>query len=126
MAALVVAVVVPASAAAFDPVVEALNLNKGNERQTIYDTPRYTALLAQVSLANEKGALTAQAADPEREFQTDLCARGENGCAGDARLYDWGPKGYGVLSRCCSRRAMRLRGQVFLCRTDLSVRQRKT
>jgi hypothetical protein len=59
----VAALVVPASAAAFDPVVEALNFN--------------TALLAQVSLANEKGALTAQAADPEREFQTDLCARRE-------------------------------------------------
>jgi hypothetical protein len=58
----VAALVVPASAAAFDPVVEALNFN--------------TALLAQVSLANEKGALTAQAADPGREFQTGLCARG--------------------------------------------------
>jgi hypothetical protein len=73
----VAALVVPASAAAFDPVVEALNFNTGNERQTIYDTPQYTALLARVSLANEKGALTAQAADPEREFQTDLCARRE-------------------------------------------------
>ena len=27
-------------------------------------------------------ALTAQASDPERQFQTDLCARGDNGCAG--------------------------------------------
>ena len=122
MAALVVAVVVPASAAAFDPVVEALNLNKGNERQTIYDTPRYTALLAQVSLANENGALTAQAADPEREFQTDLCARGENGCAGDARLYDWGPKGYGALTPVLFTASNAdfgspKGGQVFLCRT---------
>jgi hypothetical protein len=29
-----------------------------------------------------------------RQFQTDLCVRGENGCAGDARLYD---KGYGLV-----------------------------
>jgi hypothetical protein len=32
-----------------------------------------------------------------RQFQTDLCVRGENGCAGDARLYDWVPKGYGLV-----------------------------
>jgi hypothetical protein len=82
---------------ALDPAVEASNYGKGQERQTIYDTPAYQARLAQVSLTNEQAALAAQAADPEREFQTDLCARGENGCAGDVRLYDWGPKGYGIV-----------------------------
>jgi dienelactone hydrolase len=97
LAAAVVALVLPASASAFDPTVEALNFNKGNERQTIYDTPQYTALLAQVSLQNQQDALTAAASDPEREFVTDLCNNGGNGCAGDARLYDWGPKGYGIV-----------------------------
>ena len=94
----VVAVLVGAGVAgAFDPVVEALNYNKGNERQTIYDTPDYQLQLFQVSEANEQAAFAAQAADPERQFQTDLCSRGENGCAGDVRLYDWGPKGYGIV-----------------------------
>ncbi|MFL5978933.1 MAG: hypothetical protein ACJ76O_09975 [Gaiellaceae bacterium] len=32
-----------------------------------------------------------------RQFQTDLCVRGQNGCAGDPRLYDWVPKGYGLV-----------------------------
>ncbi len=86
-----------APAGAFDPTVEAQNYNKGQERQTIYDTPQYQLLLTQVSNQNEQQAAAAQAADPERQFQTDLCARGDNGCAGDARLYDWGPKGYGVV-----------------------------
>src|SRR3954451_7320094 len=31
-----------------------------------------------------------------RQFQTDLCVRGEGGAAGAPRLYDWVPKGYGL------------------------------
>jgi dienelactone hydrolase len=96
--ATVVVVLVSASVAgAFDPVVEAENYNKGNERQTIYDTPDYQLQLFQISEANEQQAFAAQLADPERQFQTDLCSRGENGCAGDVGLYDWGPKGYGIV-----------------------------
>ena len=38
MQSTVAALVVPASAAAFGPVAEALNSNKGNERQTLYDS----------------------------------------------------------------------------------------
>jgi len=82
---------------AFDPAVEAQNYSKGQERQTIYDTPQYQALLAQVGQQNEQAALALQAADPEREFMTDLCARQENGCAGDIRLNNWGPNGYGAV-----------------------------
>jgi dienelactone hydrolase len=92
---LALAVAVPAGA--FDPVVESQNYNKGQERQTIYNTPQYQAQLTQVSQQNEQQAAQAQATDPERQFQTDLCARGDNGCAGDVRLYDWGPKGYGTV-----------------------------
>jgi dienelactone hydrolase len=40
-----------------------------------------------------------QLADPEREFMASLCARGDNGCAGDARLYDWQAKGYGIVRK---------------------------
>ncbi|GAC1519078.1 MAG: hypothetical protein NVS2B6_01220 [Thermoleophilaceae bacterium] len=86
-----------APASAFDPAVEGQNYGKGQERQTIYDSPQYQALLAQVSTQNEQASAAMQAADPERGFQTDLCARGDNGCAGDVRLYDWGPQGYGLV-----------------------------
>ena len=116
---IVAAALVAAPAHAFDPNVEAQNYNKGSERQDVYDTPQYTALLAQVSTANERAALTAQAADPERQFQTDLCARGENGCAGDARLYDWGPAGYGVVKPVLftARNGATLSGHVWATRT---------
>ena len=95
--ALAAALVVAAAAHAFDPSVEAQNYNKGQERQTIYDTPQYSQLLFQVSQQNEQEAYMDSINDPERQFETDLCARGDNGCAGDARLYDWGPKGYGIV-----------------------------
>ncbi|HEV3227942.1 MAG TPA: hypothetical protein VGY97_00600 [Solirubrobacteraceae bacterium] len=84
-------------AGAFDPSVEAQNYNKGQERQTIYDTPQYQTLLTQISQQNEAAAAAVQAADPERNFQGHLCARGDNGCAGDVRLYDWQSKGYGIV-----------------------------
>ena len=84
---------------AFDPVVETQNFSKIEERQTIYNTPEYQALLREVSTENEAEALAMQAADPERNFSGHLCARGDDGCAGDARLYDWGPQGYGLVQR---------------------------
>ena len=90
------ALALSASAQAFDPAVESSNFNKGNERQAIYNTPEYRALLAQVSAQNQAAALAIQAADPEREFDSHLCGSGMDGCAGDARLYDWEQKGYGI------------------------------
>ena len=39
-----------------------------------------------------------QAADPERKFIGSTCAAtGDDGCAGDMRLYDWKAKGYGIV-----------------------------
>src|SRR5436309_2562750 len=73
---------------AFDPSVEAQNYSKGQERQAIYNTPEYRQLLAQISTQNEAASVAMQAADPERNFQGHLCARGDDGCAGDVRLYD--------------------------------------
>ncbi|MEA2451263.1 MAG: hypothetical protein QOG63_3195, partial [Thermoleophilaceae bacterium] len=86
-----------ASAGAFDPVVEAKNYSKVEERARIYDTPEFQAKLAQVSSDNLANALAIQATDPERQFTSDLCWNGGNGCAGDVRLYDWQAKGYGVV-----------------------------
>jgi dienelactone hydrolase len=85
------------AAQAFDPVAEAQNYGKGQERQAIYDTPEYQALLRQVSLQNRLAATAMQAADPERDMLTHLCSTGEDGCAGDVRLYDWQAKGYGIV-----------------------------
>jgi hypothetical protein len=78
----------PGSArAALDPVVEAKNYSKTLERQALYLSPAGQLLLRQVSHRNLLAALKAQASDPEREFVTDLCWNGMDGCAGDARLY---------------------------------------
>src|SRR4051812_22883213 len=82
--------VVPAPArAALDPVVEAKNYSKTSERQALYDTPAGRLLLTEVSRQNLVAALQAQVDDPEREFASDLCWNGGDGCAGDARLYRW-------------------------------------
>jgi dienelactone hydrolase len=95
--ALLVAAVAAPAAGAFDPAVEAKNFSKVEERQTIYDTPQYQLQLRLVSNQNFTEAVTAQAADPERQFTGDLCWNGGDGCAGDVRLYDWQSKGYGIV-----------------------------
>jgi dienelactone hydrolase len=82
---------------ALDPAVEAENYSKGLERQAIYTTPEYQAKLRVISQLNGLNALKLQATDPEREFVSDLCWNGNDGCAGDARLYDWQAKGYGIV-----------------------------
>jgi dienelactone hydrolase len=87
------------SASAFDPAAEAQNYGKGSERSAIYNTPEYQALLRQVSLQNRAASIAMQAADPERNYLAQLCASGEDGCAGDARLYDWQAKGYGIVQK---------------------------
>jgi dienelactone hydrolase len=86
-----------AAALGFDPVTESKNYSKTSERAAIYDTPQYQAKLNTVSQQNFENALAIQAADPERQFTTDLCWNGGNGCAGDVRLYDWQANGYGIV-----------------------------
>src|SRR3954468_16266486 len=83
--------------AAFDPGVEAKNFSKTQERQAIYDTPEYQAKLRTVSNDNGTAAAATQAKDPERQFIGNLCWHYGDACAGDVRLYDWGPKGYGIV-----------------------------
>ncbi|WP_375489537.1 alpha/beta hydrolase [uncultured Jatrophihabitans sp.] len=86
-----------AGAAGFDPVVEAKNFSITQQRQAVYDTPAYQARLTAASAQNLAHATAAQAADPARSFETDLCWNGGNGCAGDVRLYDWATNGYGIV-----------------------------
>src|SRR5436853_438701 len=81
-----------------DPVVESQNYSKTLERQALYDSPQGRLLLTEVSTRNFEAAVTAQAKDPERQFADDLCWNGGDGCAGDARLYNWQAKGYGVVT----------------------------
>ena len=100
IAAVLAALAVFASAAlAFDPAEEAQNYGKGKERQAIYSTPEYQAKLREVSIENRASAMAQQAADPERNFLAQLCATGEDGCAGDVRLYDWQANGYGIVKK---------------------------
>src|SRR5262249_50396012 len=97
LAAVLVAVCASSAAAAFDPATEAKNFSKTQERQTIYDTPQYQLQLRTVGAQNSAQALQAQLADPERNFSANLCAGGQDGCAGDVRLYDWKAEGYGIV-----------------------------
>jgi dienelactone hydrolase len=81
----------------FNPVQEAQNFSITQQRQAIYDTPQYQTQLAIDSQTNTENALAIQAADPGRFFTDDLCWNQGNGCAGDIRLYNWGPNGYGLV-----------------------------
>jgi len=83
----------------FEPVLEAENFSITEQRQSIYDTPEYQAQLARVGAENRLEATEEQARDPERLFSDDLCYGGDNGCAGDVRLYNWEKSGYGRVRR---------------------------
>ncbi len=91
---------VPAAASppkSFNPVVEAQNFSITQQRQTVYDTPRYQTQLAADSAASTAQALATEAADPGRFFTDDLCWNLSNGCAGDIRLNNWATNGYGLV-----------------------------
>src|SRR3954468_4670737 len=111
----------PASArAALDPVVEAKNYAKTSERQALYDSPPGRLLLQEVSQRNLTAALQAQANDPEREFVSDLCWAGMDGCAGDARLYAW--KGLVAPVLFTARNGATLSGHVWATRAGPASR----
>src|SRR5664279_6372879 len=74
-----------ATAEPVNPAVEAENYAKTLERQAIYLTPQYQAQLRTIGTENGIAALATQSADPERQFTTDLCWNGNDGCAGDVR-----------------------------------------
>jgi dienelactone hydrolase len=84
-------------ALAYDPATEAQNFSKIEERQTIYNTAQYQLQLRQQSQENQQRAITIGLTDSERNFHGQLCATGEDGCAGDVRLYDWEENGHGMV-----------------------------
>lgn len=102
LAAALFALALPQVASAFtpetwSPTIEAENFSKTQERQTVYDMPAYQAQLAVVGAENRSAAMQEQLEDNDREFSTDVCNTGENGCAGDVRLYSWQSEGYGIV-----------------------------
>ena len=85
-----------AAASAFDPVYEAKDYSKTLERASIYSTPQYQAKLRTTpcrTAQRDAGAGPGSAAELHRQ----PLRNGEDGCAGDVRLYDWGPNGYGIV-----------------------------
>jgi len=107
-ATLLCALALPASAwateheqppSSFEPVLEAEDFAITQQRQAIYDTPEYQQRLAEQGLANREEAAAEQLADAERNFSEDLCYGGDNGCAGDVRLYRWEANGYGRVHK---------------------------
>lgn len=88
-AALLVTVVTPAAALAFDPVLEVKNFAKINERfEHVTATPEFQARLQQANVKNNAETAFIQATDTERKF-TNICGTRTNECAGDVRFYDW-------------------------------------
>ena len=83
----------------FEPVLEAENFSITQQRQTIYDTPEYQQQLAEQGAANQQEAAEEQVKDPERNFSNNVCYEGQNGCAGDVRLYHWESDGSGRVRK---------------------------
>ena len=112
------------AAQAYDPVVEAKNNSKTQERENIWGTPQYQLQLRLQSQQNQQAAITKTVADPERSFNGQLCATGEDGCAGDVRLYDWESKGYGIVEPVLftARNGATISGHVWATRNGPSKR----
>lgn len=97
-ALLALALCMPAVAHAFDPLAEARNFAKINERnQQITLTPSFQALLAAQNARDTGDLAQILASDPERNPLGNVCAQRKNECAGDVRLYDWGDR-YGIAT----------------------------
>src|SRR6476660_6467255 len=108
----------------FGPIVEAQNFSKIEERQAIYNTPGYQLLLRTVGARNAAAAAAEQVNDPEREFADHVCRSGEDGCAGDVRLYDWQTNGYGIVQPVffTARNGATLSGHVWATRSGPAKR----
>ena len=88
----------PASAAAFDPELEAKNFAKTQEQMTyVVLTPEFQLRLTQANAENFADMTEIIASDPERDFSGNICANGGQECAGDVRFYDWEEAGVGVV-----------------------------
>ena len=89
----------------FDPIVEAKNFSKIEERQAIYNTPTYQLQLRTVERAERAAAAAEQANDPEREFADHSAARAKTAAPATSVSTTGRRTATGSCSRCCSRRA---------------------
>ena len=88
----------PASAGAFDPVVEAKNFSKITERQLhLTLKPEFQVLMAQQNAQDHVDYPQILLADPERDFTQNLCSHRKFECAGDVRFYGWETNGHGLM-----------------------------
>jgi len=88
--------VVPDTASAFDPQLEAQNFAKINERnQHIVFTPEFQARLTDQTSQDNVDLVDIQVAELEAEladrrlFLANVCAQRKQQCSGDVRFYDW-------------------------------------
>jgi dienelactone hydrolase len=83
--------VTPVPAQAFDPVLEAINFAKIEERNR-YEvlTPEFQLRLQQQNAEEATAYELMLLNDPERNPRANICSRRGNECAGDVRFYDWG------------------------------------
>ena len=95
------------AAAALDPVVEAKNFSKTQERQTIYDTPEYQAQLRAGRRAERRPTRSrSRPPTPSASSLTDLCWNRERRLRRRRPPLRLGAEGLRHRrSRCCSRRA---------------------
>jgi dienelactone hydrolase len=85
-------------ASAFDSGQEGKNFAKIDEREIyITATPQFQQRLQQQNAQEANDQIQIQLTDPERNFQTNVCARRGNECAGDVRFYDWEKDGFGII-----------------------------
>ncbi|HVT65456.1 MAG TPA: hypothetical protein VHD81_09890 [Mycobacteriales bacterium] len=105
-------------ATSFDPAVEAMDFSNTLERQSLYLAPDYQLQLRLIGQQNFLAAAQTAINDPQREFVSDLCWNGYDGCAGDTRLYDWQAKGYGIVQPILftARNGAQLSGHVWATR----------
>ena len=76
---------------------ESANTTKSEERATEHQTPEYQSDLQARSAQNAAEGAQMQAADPERQFEGNVCWHLGSGCAGDVRLYDFEARGRGLV-----------------------------
>jgi dienelactone hydrolase len=100
-ALLVIALLAAAPAAAYDSDEDARNRAKSGEREREHQTPEYQAELRTRDEENFASGAQILASDPDRAAGgtgETVCFTLTSGCAGDIRLYDFQPRGRGLVT----------------------------
>ncbi len=93
-----IALIAAPTAAGFDPALEAKNFAKTGERMRYVTlTPEFQDRLREANADNLASFAQIPLADPERDYAGNVCANGNQECAGDVRFYDWKDNGFGIV-----------------------------